>query len=264
MTHHEADQSVVMAFEWPSYEDFFFAIPKLFSYLNEPYLLYVIFFPAKSCEKLFTYGKRSNAFYRIHKPDIVPMPRNQSYIRVWCDMHGPNGGWILLQERANAAFNFYRDWVSYEYGFGKPGVGYWLGNLYIHSITFKTKYVLRFELPGYFNEQTVTLLAEYDNFQVLSPSNGYTLKLGKFRGGLGNLLSIVNNSQFSTWDRDNDAVQNEACARINKGAWWYGNNCNVNDMNTMLFFRRSQIKVKEVLEGKFLQILPLKGVKGHR
>ena len=171
---------------------------------------------------------------------------------MWCDMDGPDGGWILLQERANASFNLFRNWVSYENGFGKPGVGYWIGNIYMHSITFTRKYILRIELPGYADELTPTLFAEYDNFQVLSPSSGYVLKLGRYRGGLGDILSLVNNSAFSTWDRDNDEVQDEGCAETGKGAWWYGKTCYVYDLNSMVGFLRMKIKAKKVLEGNVL------------
>lgn len=190
-----------------------------------------------------------DGFYRIHKPDNAQLPTNLNYIWVWCEMDIPDGGWILLQERVNATFNFLRNWVSYENGFGKPGVGYWLGNRYVHSITFKRKYALRIEFPGYYNEHTVTLLAEYDNFQVLGPSTGYFLTLGKYRGGLGDVLSLVNNSAFSTWDHDNDEVKDEECAKRNKGAWWYGKTCYVHDLNTMRGFLRMKMKVKELLEG---------------
>ena len=157
---------------------------------------------------------------------------------------------MLLQERENATFNFSRRWASYEKGFGKPGFGYWLGNLYVHSITFQRNYVLRIDSPDYGGKPT--LLSEYDNFRVLGPSTGYVLKVGEFRGGLGDILEIVNNSAFSTWDRDNDEVRNKACARRNEGAWWYGKTCYVYDMNSMIGFLRMHIKAREILEGNVL------------
>ena len=178
---------------------------------------------------------------------------------MWCDMDGPDGGWFLLQERANATFNLFRDWVSYENGFGKPGVGYWFGNINLHSMTFKRNYVLKIELPGYVDEVTTTLLAEYDNFQVLGPSTGYALNLGRYRGGLSDILSIVNNSAFSTWDRDNDEVDEE-CAKTGRGAWWYGKTCYIYDLNSMVGFLTMKIKAREVLEGKALSFSLFKKV----
>ena len=223
-----------------------------FFHLKESDPFHDILNVVESCDRLFTYGRRANGFYNLLKSGIAPVPKNQSYIRVWCDFDGPNGGWILLQERSNATFNFYRSWDSYEKGFGEPGVAYWLGNIYIHSITFKRNFVLRIELPGYSGEQTATLLAEYDNFQVLSPSTGYTLRLGSYRRGLSDILNVVNNSAFSTWDRDNDEVD-EACVRLNKGAWWYGKTCYVYDMHSMLGFLKMKMRVKEPLKGNVLQ-----------
>ena len=205
----------------------------------------------KSCARLFTLGSRLTGFYNIQKPDMAPLPKKQNYIRVWCEMDGPDGGWILLQERVNATFNFYRDWVSYENGFGKPGIGYWLGNIYMHSITIKGNYALRIELPGYYDELTVTVQGEYDNFHVLGPSTGYVLRVGDYRGGLGDILFVVNNSAFSTWDRDNDKAD-ESCAKVNKGAWWYKKDCYYFDLNSMLDFLRMKIKAKELLEGNVL------------
>lgn len=167
-------------------------------------------------------------------------------------MDGPNGGWILVQERVNSTFNFYRNWVSYENGFGKPGVGYWLGNLYMHSLTFKRKYVLRFELPGNYDQPTATLVSKYDDFRVLGPFTGYILRVGEYLGGLGDILFVVNNSAFSTWDRDNDKAD-ESCATKQRGAWWYKKDCYIHDMNSMLRFVRIRIKAKEILEGNVLK-----------
>lgn len=161
-------------------------------------------------------------------------------------MDGPDGGWTLIQQRDNSAFNFYRNWVSYETGFGNPYFGYWLGNMKMHYVTLKRNYILRIGLPGFLD-----VYAEYDNFRVLSPSTGYILKLGKYRKGLADILFDANNSAFSTWDRDNDKILT-ACAWLNRGAWWYGKTCDLDDLNSMLNFAKTKIKAKEVLEGKVL------------
>lgn len=196
--------------------------------------------------RLFSHGRRSTGFYNIHKPDVAPLPKSQNYIRVWCEMDGPDGGWTLIQQRDNSAFNFYRNWVSYETGFGNPYFGYWLGNMKMHYVTLKRNYILRIGLPGFLD-----VYAEYDNFRVLSPSTGYILKLGKYRKGLADILFDANNSAFSTWDRDNDKILT-ACAWLNRGAWWYGKTCDLDDLNSMLNFAKTKIKAKEVLEGKVI------------
>lgn len=207
---------------------------------------------AESCARLFTRGRRSNGFYNIHKPYNVQVPKKESYIRLWCDMEGLNSGWTLLQRRSNATFNFFRDWVSYEEGFGEPGFDYWLGNSYVHAITFQRKYVLRFEFPGHFDDQKQMLFLEYENFQVLSATTGYMVKIGKHRGSMIDFFPDSNNSAFSTWDRDNDQVRYATCAWINKGAWWYAKDCYAPDPNSMYQFRGITIvmKAKELLGGK--------------
>lgn len=159
-------------------------------------------------------------------------------------MQGPNGGWILLQERSPIVFfNFFRNWVSFENGFGQPGVGFWLGNIYMYALTFNRSYVLRIDAPMF-----PGVFAEYDNFKVSSPSTNYILRLGKYRGNAGDLLSDVINNPFSTWDRDNDRVVG-TCARQNRGAWWYGDTCDAQDLNSMLGTISIAMKAKEVLRG---------------
>lgn len=209
----------------------------------------------KSCTRIFIYGRRSTGFYNIQKPDIASLPSNQRYIRVWCVMDGPNGGWILLQQRNNADFNFYRDWISYEKGFGKPGFGYRLGNSYMHAITLNSRYLLRLELPYRVGAENERAFAEYDNFQVLSPSSGYILRVGKYRGTVIDVVSDLNNHAFSTWDRDNDKVAYRSCAKERRSAWWYGNNCYVFDPSTMWKLIRITFKAKEVLEGNDLHFI---------
>ncbi|PFX34734.1 Protein sidekick-1, partial [Stylophora pistillata] len=200
----------------------------------------------ESCARLFTRGRRSTGFY-----NIAPQPRKQSYFRAWCDMHGPNGGWILLQQRINDSFSFYRNWASYENGFGKLGYGYWLGNSHIHAVTFKRMYVLRFEFPDHVDDQDQMMFIEYENFQVLGPLTDYTIQIGKHRGNMVNLFPDINNCAFSTWDRDNDKVPNRACAKRNKGAWWYARDCDVPDPNRIDLFIGITImmKAKELLGG---------------
>ena len=161
-------------------------------------------------------------------------------------MHGPNGGWILLQERSNVTFNFTRNWVSYENGFGQPGFGLWLGNSFMHALTFNRRYVLRIDIPNFMNGYS--LFGEYDNFQVSGPSTNYILRVGNFRGNMRNILLAVNNSAFSTWDRDNDKADEE-CAKIKKGGWWYKDRCKIAVPNEMVRFVKTSLKAKEVLGG---------------
>lgn len=109
--------------------------------------------------------------------------------------------------------------------------------------------MLRIELPDiYWGDQS--LFGEYDNFQVSSPSTNYILQVGNFRGNMANILSAVNNSAFSTWDRDNDDLDG-SCVMEMKGAWWYGDDCLVAIPNRMVRFVGISMKAKELLGGNF-------------
>ena len=89
---------------------------------------------------------------------------------------------------------------------------------------------------------------------MASPFDNYILHVGKYRGNLSDILLEANNSAFSTWNRDNDKV-NGSCAGMNKGAWWYGRTCNIQDLNSMLGdvtklgLVKITMKTKEVLRG---------------
>ena len=209
-------------------------------------------FVVETCARLYTRGRRLDGFYNIRKPDIAASLSNQIYLRAWCDLHGPNGGWILLSQRSDMMFNSYRNWVSYEKGFGIPAVNFWLGNSFIHGITFNRRNLLRIEFTDFVDEQNQNVFAEYDNFQLSGPFTGYVLRIGRHRGSLFDFLSVSNNSAFSTWDRDNDKVDGE-CAKIMQGAWWYGDTCGLLDLNSMKGFNRFKIKAKEISGGKFLK-----------
>ena len=174
-------------------------------------------------------------------------------------MSGPEGPWLVLQQRSNASVNFSRNWIKYEFGFGKHEFEFWLGNLFMHAITFEGEHVLRIE-KSYVDGRNQTSFSDYDNFRVSSPSSNYILHVGEHRGNLGDILLDSNNSAFSTWDRDNDKV-NGSCARMNKGAWWYGATCDIQDLNSMLKNVTAQglikvtMKTKELLRGNTLHVL---------
>ena len=214
----------------------------------------VITFPADSCVMLLNGGRRSDGLYNLRIPDVVQETAKRHF-RAWCDMTGPNGGWLVFQQRINGSVNFKRDWFSYAKGFGRHGFEFWLGNDYIHGITSREEHVLRIEISSFHNGTSKMFFFEYDNFRVSSPFSYYTLHVGKYQGNLSDILLDANNSAFSTWDRDYDQVYG-SCAQMNKGAWWYGSTCDVQDLNSMLGDVTAQglvkitMKTKKVLRGK--------------
>ncbi|XP_078344041.1 uncharacterized protein LOC144629687 [Oculina patagonica] len=139
-------------------------------------------------------------------------------------------------------------------GFGRHGFEFWLGNDFVYGVTYFGEHLLRIEKSSTVDGHSQTSFSEYVNFRVSSPFSNYILHVGQYQGNLSDILSDANNSAFSTWDRDNDKV-NGSCARRNKGAWWYGSTCNIQDLNSMLGNVTAQglvkitMKTKEVFRG---------------
>ncbi|GFR75622.1 tenascin-R [Elysia marginata] len=144
-----------------------------------------------------------------------------------CDSQTDGGGWIVIQRRSSGSINFFRDWSAYRDGFGSLADDFWLGNERIHALTSTGKYELMVSLE--YNEKSAHAL--YDNFAIGDEASNYTLEFGAYTGTAGDSLGFHTNTQFSTFDRDND--QKDAnCAQLYFGGWWYGkricHECNLN------------------------------------
>ena len=137
-------------------------------------------------------------------------------------MDTEGGGWIVFQRREDGSVDFYRNWTTYEEGFGYLNGEFWLGLSKIHRLTnlnYITK--LRVDLEDFENE---TRYAEYSEFTIGNSSNNYTITVQGYSGNAGNGLlqgGIDQVAQFSTKDRDNDKCQSCSCALQYKGGWWY-------------------------------------------
>uniref|UniRef100_A0A182YTL4 Fibrinogen C-terminal domain-containing protein n=1 Tax=Biomphalaria glabrata TaxID=6526 RepID=A0A182YTL4_BIOGL len=141
-----------------------------------------------------------------------------SGLEVMCDTKTDGGGWIIFQRRINGSVDFYRGWKEYRDGFGDYNIGeFYLGNENIFKLTSTGQYDLRIDLE--FNN--TKYFAQYENFKVLSETEKYKLKIGKYSGNAGDELSYHNDEFFSTFDRDNDVHGDLNCAGFSSGAWWY-------------------------------------------
>merc|ERR1712154_209395 len=139
-----------------------------------------------------------------------------SGLEVVCDTQTDEGGWIVIQRRANKDIDFYRGWKDYKYGFGDLQGNFWWGLEKVHQLTSKRQYELRVELV--FNN--TDYFAQYDTFRVLSEAELYELHVSGYSGTAGDSLDVHNGSPFSTKDRDNDK-HGSNCAQSYHGAWWY-------------------------------------------
>ena len=149
-----------------------------------------------------------------------------------CDMEAGGGGWIVIQRRVpNGTVNFYRGWKDYEEGFGDLDSEFWYGLRNIHCLTTLEDVELRIDMK---DEQGNKVTWVYQQFSVDGPDQKYRLHIGQGTGTPGSRDNMavhhsINNTYFSTFDRDNDAWDSK-CAVSLKGAWWY-KNCADSNLN---------------------------------
>ena len=140
-----------------------------------------------------------------------------------------HGGWIVIQRRVpNGTVNFYQGWKDYEKGFGDLDSEFWRN---IHCLTTREDVVLRIDMQ---DEQGNKLTWVYQQFSVDGPDQKYRLHIGQGTGTPGSLDNMavhhsLNNTYFSTFDRDNDTWAS-SCVLQDEGAWWY-KSCTYSNLN---------------------------------
>ena len=120
---------------------------------------------------------------------------------------------------------FHKNWASYKNGFGDSEGEFWIGNDVMHMMTTEEENMLRIHLSA-FDDDEINL--DYTSFSVGNESAFYNLHLGLPTGTAANTpasnsLRYHNNHPFSTFDRKNDAFE-QNCAATYKGGWWF-NGC---------------------------------------
>jgi len=158
-------------------------------------------------------GTRGSGVYRVK-----PLDGGEAF-DVFCDMKTGGGGWNVFSRRMDGSVDFYRPWVDYKNGFGKPSGEYWLGLDKINRLSRTMPHKLRIDLTAFDGAKK---FGTWKTFMVDDEAHKYTLTARGFRdGGIGNSLRYHSGRPFSTYDRDNDAWANN-CASYFHGAWWYG------------------------------------------
>ncbi|KAM6909410.1 fibrinogen alpha chain [Xenentodon cancila] len=146
-----------------------------------------------------------------------------SVVEVYCQQEGILGGWLLAQQRESGVLSFNRTWAEYRDGFGsvdEQGKGeFWLGNQNLHLLTSQGETMLKVELEDW---EGGVATAEY-TVQVGSEESGFPLQVSGYTGDAGDALatpSSLGGLKFSTFDKDNDKLE-ENCAEVYGGGWWY-------------------------------------------
>ncbi|WAR28949.1 ANGP4-like protein, partial [Mya arenaria] len=154
---------------------------------------------------------------------LITTWKTNQHTKVFCDMDTDQGGWTVFQHRVDGSVDFYRDFSSYEDGFGSLQGEFWLGLKLMHEMTSRTAHDLRIDITRA-NDSTAYVV--YADFSVGAGSN-YTLHVGNAlseRGLLPDGLQFntyANGSAFTTFDDDNDDSWWGYCAVRYHGAWWY-------------------------------------------
>ena len=133
-------------------------------------------------------------------------------------METDKGGWIVIQRRVpNGTVNFYRGWKDYEEGFGDLDSEFWYGLRNIHCLTTRESVELRIDLQ---DEQGNKVTWVYQQFSVDGPDQKYRLHIGQGTGTPSGSYDAIagsfslNNTSFSTFDRDSDTWKSGNCAAI--------------------------------------------------
>ena len=128
--------------------------------------------------------------------------------------------WLVIQQRVHADVDFYRDWDTYETGFGvmNPRNSFWMGNKLLNALTNNGEtWRLRVDLESMFDGDQAYAL--YSSFSMADATDKYRLSIGTYSGTAGNSLRAHDDMQFTTFDQDNDRSGSN-CAVAFKGGWW--------------------------------------------
>ncbi|CAG2253959.1 unnamed protein product [Mytilus edulis] len=77
-------------------------------------------FKPKDCKYLNRKHAQSG-IYKIYPDENEPQS-------VYCDMETDGGGWTVVVRRVDGSENFYRNWHTYERGFGNLKREFWIGD----------------------------------------------------------------------------------------------------------------------------------------
>jgi len=123
---------------------------------------------------------------------------------------------MTMVRRVSGNVNFHETWAAYEKGFGDCQTGdCWLGLKALHNLCMencKLQVTMAYKGKKYH--------ADYTMFTVGPQSDNYRMKIGGYSGNAGDSMSINNDGQFSTKDRENDQWKKH-CSQVFTGGWWY-------------------------------------------
>ncbi|XP_067940215.1 fibrinogen-like protein 1 [Watersipora subatra] len=177
------------------------------------------------CQDAFEKGERQSGevYY------LSPPAKAKAAVKAVCIFDGFQG-WNLIQRRINGTTSFNQSYHKYHIGFGDMRNEYWIGLLGMRFLSLTNKF-LTVHLESHDGEWRT---ANYSNFYIDGYVQNYTAHIEGYSGDAGDALLATDNSingqQFSAYDKDNDASDDENCAAKYQGGFWY-NNCSSSSIN---------------------------------
>ncbi|XP_064551259.1 angiopoietin-4-like [Drosophila montana] len=161
---------------------------------------------------------------------LISVP-NQQPFKVPCTEASDKYVWSIIERRLDQQLSFNRGWQEYRDGFGNFDREFFIGLEKLHLMTSSEPHKLLIRLTG----GAETKNAIYSNFKIGSENEGYPItSLGTYSGDAGDGLRESLNQKFSTFDRDNDQVDDVNCAKDVKGGWWL-TDCGKSNLNFNVF-----------------------------
>lgn len=156
------------------------------------------------------------------KNGTVKIQVNGRIYSVYCDVKLTGTPWLVIQRREDVSVNFYRNYSSYQQGFGDSSHNFFIGLDTLNALTVAEPRELYIHLEDFAG---VSRYSKYSQFAIGNEANAYGLNvLGAYSGTGLDGLSYHKGFKFSTFDRDNGnstiIVDNAAYFT---GAWWYSN-----------------------------------------
>ncbi|XP_023310073.1 angiopoietin-related protein 2-like [Anoplophora glabripennis] len=156
----------------------------------------------------------------------------------YCEIRD-DGWWTVVQRRDNynVQNNFNVSWDNYKYGFGNLHRDFWMGNDFLSSLSNNFSLTLRIELEDFENHSA---WAEYNTFRISPEADNYRLTIGGYSGNATDSFSGHNDSQFSTYDKINDAAPECCPCAVSYGGGWWFNRCFESNLNGIYYKRPNE------------------------
>ncbi|XP_053677319.1 angiopoietin-2-like [Anopheles nili] len=202
--------------------------------------------------------KRIDGVYTFAEVELNEARRD--FNRRYCQFATAGPAWTVLQRRDlyDLQENFNRSWNEYKYGFGDLGYEFWLGNEFIHRLSYNDNVELRIELQDFEGNKAY---AEYRSFGVESEKFKYNLMVYDYHGNASDALSYHNDNDFSTYDRPNDKSNEHFPCALTFGSGWWFNSCAESNLNGKYYLENPQNQSTGILWESWLGNYSLKSAK---